>query len=217
MDKNKVISSIVAVLCVLFPILLFIVLCLVGTPTTNTSLIIMYIFITLCHVYITSDVVGLLYKFYEMPKPWQRFIPFVNELYIIDMKYRRIAWCALIMTIFFILLANLPFQIKSILGGNFIASGGFYCYLIALFAFFISQIFVSIGVFNTINEIAVEWERLAGCTLGFVGLFKIFSIIPIVRIYSLYSLRKPLDTLVTFNNKTITSSNQVRIIEEEEE
>ena len=44
-----------------------------------------------------------------------------------------------------------------------------------------------------------------------------FSILPVLRILSYYALRKPLDTLVAYNNLTVNSSNAVNIIAEDDD
>lgn len=217
MNRSKINGQIAIVLLLIIIPVLFISLTVFAKPNSSIMLNLVYIMILIAQIYFTSDVVGLLYKFYEMKKPWQRFIPVINEFYLLDIKYRRFAWITFFLSVILMLLANLPYQIKAIFGRQFMTTGSFYLFFIAFVIFLICQIIVGIGVMNSAKDISEEWERLSGCSLGMIGLYKLFSLIPVVRVFAFYGLRKPLDTLVTFNSKTVSSENNVRIEEEKEE
>lgn len=196
---------------------LFIFFVLMGSSSSNLMMQILYVALIVVQIYFTSDVVGLLYKFYEMKRPWQRFIPVINEFYLLDVKFRVAAWVSFIISMVLLLMAFAPYQVKIIFGAQFVASGGFYLFLISFVMLLICQLIVGVGIINSMKEIAEEWERISGCTLGLIGLYKVFAIIPVLRVFAFYGLRKPLDTLVTFNHKTVSTENNVRIAYEEED
>lgn len=217
MNRNKISGQIAIVILLIIIPVLFLSLTIFAKPNSPAMLNLMYIMIIVAQIYFTSDVVGLLYKFYEMKKPWQRFIPVINEFYLLDIKYRRFAWITFFVSVVLMVFANLPYQIKAIFGNQFITTGSFYLFFIAFCVFLICQVIVGIGIMNSAKDISEEWERLSGCSLGMIGMYKLFSLIPVVRVFAFYGLRKPLDTLVTFNSKTVNSENNVRIEEETEE
>lgn len=217
MNKDKVIAAVLSIGLLLAIFSLWFVFTKFEITDSVLTQRILFIAILACIIYFTSDVVGLLYTFYEMPRPWQRFVPVISEFYMLDMRYRKPAYITLALSCVALLFAAMPYQMKAIFGTQNIAAIGFYGYFMAFCIFFVCQLIVGIGLLQTTGDIAEEWEAHTGVTLGAISMYKIFAIFPIVRVFTFYGLRKPLDTLVTFRNQTVSTTQQVRIIEEDDE
>lgn len=188
-----------------------------GDSPTRVSLYITSIVIMLAGCFFTSDTIKLLYQFYEQKAPWQRFVPVINEFYAIDIKFKIVAYIFLVIGIVLTILGILPYNLKSIFGATFATEGSFFMLFAAFIVFTIMQLIVGFGTFLAIKDIKEEWMRLIGTDIGMIKLLGAFSIFPVLRILSYYALRKPLDTLVAFNNLTANSSNSVSIIAEDDE
>ena len=87
----------------------------------------------------------------------------------------------------------------------------------AFIVFTIMQFIVGIGTVLAIKDVKKDWTTLIGTDIGLIKLLGAFAIFPILRILSYYSLRKPLETLVAFNNLNASSSMAVHVISEEDE
>jgi len=188
-----------------------------GDSPTRVSLYITSIVIMAAGCFFTSDTIKLLYQFYEQKAPWQRFVPVINEFYAIDMKFRIAAYVFLVIGVVLTILGILPYNLKSIFGATFATEGSFFMLFAAFIVFAIMQIIVGVGTFLAIKDIKEEWTHLIGTDIGLIKILGIFSLLPVLRILSYYALRKPLDTLVAFNDLTVNSSNSVSIIAEDEE
>lgn len=188
-----------------------------GDSPTRVSLYITSIVIMGAGCFFTSDTIKLLYQFYEQKAPWQRFVPVINEFYAIDVKFKIAAYIFFAIGIVLTILGILPYNLKSIFGATFATEGSFFMLFTAFVVFAIMQLIVGIGTFLAIKDIKEEWMRLIGTDIGMIKLLGIFSLLPVLRILSYYALRKPLDTLVAFNDLTASSSNSVSIIAEDEE
>lgn len=188
-----------------------------GSSSTTVSLYITSAIIMLAGCFFTSDTIKLLYQFYEQKAPWQRFIPVINEFYAIDIKFRIVAYIFLFIGIALTILGILPYNIKSIFGATFATEGSYFMLFAAFIVFGIMQIIVGIGTFLAIKDVKSEWLSKIGTDIGMIKLLSAFSILPVLRILSYYSLRKPLDTLVAFNNMTASSSNAINIIAEDDD
>lgn len=189
----------------------------IGSSSTTISLYITSAIIMLAGCFFTSDTIKLLYRFYEQKAPWQRFVPVINEFYAIDQKFKVIAYILLFIGSILTIIGVLPYSIKSIFGDTFATEGSYYILIAAFVIFGIMQIIVGIGTFLAIKDVKEEWMKIIGTDIGLIKILGIFSLIPILRILSYYALRKPLDTLVAFNNMTMSSSNAVNIIAEDDD
>lgn len=189
----------------------------IGDSPTRISLYITSIVIMLAGCFFTSDTIKLLYKFYEQKAPWQRFIPVINEFHAIDMKFRIAAYIFLVIGTILTLIGILPYSIKSIFGDTFATEGSYFMLFVAFIIFVIMQIIVGIGTFLAIKDVKEEWMHLIGTDIGMIKILGAFSIFPVLRILSYYALRKPLDTLVAYNNLTVNSSNAINIISEDDD
>lgn len=217
MNKEKIKGSVAALVSLTVVVCLFFIFTILDSSKSDIMLTITYIGIIVVHVYFISDTVGLLYLFFELDKPWQRFIPVVNEFYAIDEKYKKSAYITLGISILSVIIATLPFSVKALISKSFATSGSFYFFFVAFVFFMITQLIVGIGLFFAINDINKEWERIVGEQLGALQIFKLFALIPILRIYAFYAMRKPLDTMVTFRRQTVSSIKEVQIISDEDE
>lgn len=194
----------------------FIGFTLLGSIFNTISIYISFAFIIFASIYFTSDTIGLLYKFYESPVPWQRFVPVINEFYILDRKYRNVCNVTTFIGTVFIAFGIMPYSIKKLFGNFFVLNSAFQCFFIGFFLFLIAQLTVGFGMLKTLKDIKELWEQIMKTDIGSIKYFGLFSFIPFVRIFTFYSLRKPLDTLVVFNSQSINSNNSVKIVDENE-
>ena len=188
-----------------------------GSSSSTISLYVTSILIIIAGCFFTSDTVKLLYKFYEQKAPWQRSIPVINEFYAIDIKLKVVAYIFFIIGVILTVIGFLPYSVKSIFGATFATEGSFYTLFGAFIIFSIMQIIVGIGTVLAIRDIKNEWATLIGTDIGMIKILGAFALFPILRILSYYAMRKPLDTLVAFNNLNASSANAASIILDEDE
>lgn len=159
---------------------------------------------------------GLLYEYCEVDEPKLSYIPCWGELYLMDSKYLKIGTPLYILAIVFFGLSRLPYSTVSFLGENVALSFPFYMIVLAMLMLFIIQIVKGIGILGCVKMVAGEWQSQMHGSLGFIKSFGWLGFIPFVRVMAVYGLNKPLSTLVTFSNTTISDNDDV-VLEEEED
>lgn len=184
-----------------------------ASVSTYISLALFVVVIT----YYTSDAVALMYDFYETDRPIGRFIPFICEFYLLDVKLRRICYSLTGLVIALVVLARLPYSVKAVFGESFALSSSFYLMFAALVILVILEITIGVGLISTIGDICNDWRRIVKTDVGSIKRLSIFAFIPFVRVFAIYALRKPLDTLVTFRNETYSSDAEVDVVSEDDD
>ena len=196
---------------------LFIGLVFLTGALAKISTYISLVALILVMTYYTADAVALMYDFYEANRPIARFIPFICELYLLDIKYRRACFGMLGASIVFVGLAWLPYSVKAMLGETFATSSAFYFMLIAIVVLVVMEIVIGVGIMSTVNDICKDWKRIVKTDVGSIRRLAPLAFIPFVRVFAIYALRKPLDTLVTFRNETYSSDAEVDVVADDED
>lgn len=160
---------------------------------------------------------GLLYKYYETSAPWYRFIPCFGELTLMDSKYLKIGTVFYIFAAIFFGLSRLPYDVMKVVGEGLVFSLPFYLTVLTFIAMLGVEIVKGIGMLNCMKIVSDEWEEKMHTSLGFIKSFAWLGFIPFVRVLTIYGLNKPLSTLVTFNDYTVSDSDDVVLDEEEGE
>lgn len=170
--------------------------------------------LVVCAGYV-SHVTGLLYDFYEVNRPLWRFIPCVGELALMTRKYMRIGiilYCVAIMLLGF---SVAPYSVTKLFGQGALQAIPFYMMLGSLFILLVLQIVKGIGMAQVFKDVEECWVEQVHTRLGLINKYKPLLFIPFVRMLGLYGLAKPLETLVTFNDRTINSETDLLVDDEE--
>lgn len=157
----------------------------------------------------------LLWDFYECEAPWYRFIPCYGELTIMDSKYRKIGTVLYIIALVFLGISALPYGILSSVVGSIAIDIPTYAMLLAFVFLGILQVVKGIGLIDCVNTIAGIWEERNHYSSGFIKRFSLLSFLPYVRVLAIYGLNKPLSTMVSFNNETVSGDDTVELVEED--
>lgn len=136
---------------------------------------------------------------------------------MMDVKFLKIGTPLYILALLFLGLSRLPYSVVSFLGQELALVFPFYATLIAFGFLGAIQIVKGIGILGCIKMVSDEWEDQMHGSLGFIKSFGWLGFIPFVRVMAVYGLNKPLSTLVTFNNTTISDNDDVVLEEEDEE
>lgn len=160
---------------------------------------------------------GLLYQFYEVSRPWYCFTPCYGELALMDSKFLKIGSIFYVVAILFLGLSRIPFVVLKGLGENLAISFPFYCTVVAFIALAGVQVVKGFGLVDCMKTVSSEWEEHMNTSLGFIKSFCWLGFIPFVRVIAIYAINKPLSTLVTFNEITVSDTTDVELAEEEAE
>lgn len=160
---------------------------------------------------------GLLYDYFEVSAPWYRWIPCYSELTLVDSKFLAIGSVFYVVAIIFLAISRIPYSVSKVLGDTVALSLPFYATVVALLFLLAVQIVKGIGILGCYKTLEVEWEEKMNTTLGFIKTFSWLGFIPFVRVLAVYGLNKPLSTLVTFNDITVSDSTDVELEEDDEE
>lgn len=164
----------------------------------------------------TGITCNLLYRYCETSPAWYAFVPCYGELAMMDSKFMRIGTPLYILVILFLGLSRVPYSMLSFLGQDLALVFPFYSTLIAFVLLGVIQVVKGIGILGCIKMVSDEWEDQMHGSLGFIKSFGWLGFVPFVRVIAVYGLNKPLSTLVTFNNTTISDNDDV-VLEEEDE
>lgn len=164
----------------------------------------------------TGITCNLLYRYCETRPAWYAFVPCYGELAMMDSKFMRIGTPLYILVILFLGLSRVPYSMLSFLGQDLALVFPFYSTLIAFVLLGVIQVVKGIGILGCIKMVSDEWEDQMHGSLGFIKSFGWLGFVPFVRVIAVYGLNKPLSTLVTFNNTTISDNDDV-VLEEEDE
>lgn len=164
----------------------------------------------------TGITCNLLYRYCETSPAWYAFVPCYGELAMMDSKFMRIGTPLYILVILFLGLSRVPYSMLSFLGQDLALVFPFYSTLIAFVFLGVIQVVKGIGILGCIKMVSDEWEDQMHGSLGFIKSFGWLGFVPFVRVIAVYGLNKPLSTLVTFNNTTISDNDDV-VLEEEDE
>lgn len=164
----------------------------------------------------TGITCNLLYRYCETSPAWYAFVPCYGELAMMDSKFMRIGTPLYILAILFLGLSRVPYSMLSFLGQDLALVFPFYSTLIAFVFLGVIQVVKGIGILGCIKMVSDEWEDQMHGSLGFIKSFGWLGFVPFVRVIAVYGLNKPLSTLVTFNNTTISDNDDV-VLEEEDE
>lgn len=158
----------------------------------------------------------LLYEYFEVKPPISRFIPCYGELTLMDNKFLKIGTVLYIVAIVFLAGTQIPYDVAKVLSDDIAFSLPFYCMVAALVVLLAIQIIKGIGFLGCVKTIVAEWDEHVGGSIGIIKTLAWLGFIPFVRVVALYALNKPLSTMVTFNDITV-STDEVEDLEEAEE
>ena len=159
---------------------------------------------------------NLLYDYYEVRRAWYAFIPCFGELCLMDEKFMKIGSVPYVLAVLCLGASQIPYSVFGFLGDKTAINMPLFFVLIAFVMLFIVQIVKGIGLIGCVKNVSDEWEEQIGGTIGFIKSFSWLGFIPFVRVMAIYGLNKPLSTLVTFNDITVSDNDDV-VLEEEEE
>lgn len=159
----------------------------------------------------------LLYEYFEVNPPFLRFIPCYGELTLMDNKFLKIGTIFYVIAILALLGTQIPFSVAKIISEDFAFSLPFYCMVVALVALLAVQIIKGIGFLDCVKTLVAEWDEHVGGSVGIIKNLAWLGFIPFVRVVAIYALNKPLSTMVTFNDITVSVDEAVELEEEEED
>lgn len=157
----------------------------------------------------------LLYEYFEVYPPWYRWVPCFSELTLMDSKYLKIGTVFYALAVIFLGISRIPYSVSKMLGETIALSLPFYATVVAMLMLFAVQIVKGIGLLGCYKTVGAEWKEKMETSLGFIKTFSLLGFIPFVRVLAVYGLNKPLSTLVTFNDITVSDSDEVALEEEE--
>lgn len=215
--KDTAVSKMVVLSVIAIVIVLFILFAFASKYLYTLSPILVLGIFAIFFVYYTSDTVSLLYDFYDADRPFARYIPVVCELFLLDIKYRKLAATSYIAAVIAFVLSKLPYNVKAIFGSTFATNISFYLLLLMFIFLIVAQILIGMGMIATINDIRDDWFRIVKTDIGAISKFGFFCFIPLFRFYTIFALRKPLDTLVRFQQRTVNNdgANEVFLSDED--
>lgn len=159
-----------------------------------------------CDIY-SNHVGALLYDFYEGHKPFWSWIPCIGEVAILPVTYSRILIPLYPLAIFFGLLAFAPYSIIKVFGEWAIQSVPFWATIITLIIMFSIQIIKGIGLCVLFTDVEECWSEKVHTGVGAIAKLRPLLFFPFIRAIGLYGLAKPLETLVTFNQQTVSDQD----------
>lgn len=175
------------------------------------------IFITLAMAIYSATTSKLLYNFYEIDAPWYSWIPCFGELTLMDKKFLKVGVILYVGACVAGLMCLIPYTAFGFVSTQLAINLPFYFMVIAI-AFLVGvQIVKGIGLIDCNKSIREEWEERNHTGTGIIGHFSFLGFIPYVRVLAIYGLNKPLGTMVTFQHETISASNDVELVEEEDD
>lgn len=191
---------------------LIFVLAIMGTSilTQVAPYLIIVVMAVIMTVY-SGYTASLLYTYFEVDRPWYRWIPCFGELTLIDSKFVKIGGILYIVVLCSLGIGNLPYSITQNIGETLALNLPFYMMIVTFVAIIGIQVVKGIGLLNCIKVVSSEWEEKVGTSVGFIKSFAWAGFIPFVRVLAIYALNKPLSTLVTFNNTTVSDTNDVEL------
>lgn len=197
-----------AIIAVLFgvPLLFFASSYGLGVLADRVPLAMVGIIVVICTAY-SAHTSYLLYTYYEVDAPLARFIPCLGEVTLVDKKFWMPLYGLYGIAVIAAIIAFLPYSVASVLGDWFVENHVFIFMAIALVVLLIIQIVKGIGLVGCINDISDDWETQTRSDVGFIKRFSLLSFIPFVRVVALYGMNKPLDTMVTFMNVTVSDAD----------
>lgn len=197
-----------AIIAVLFgvPILFFASSYGLGILAEKIPAAMVGIIVLVCTAY-SARTSGLLYTYYEVQAPLLRFVPCLGEVTLVDRKFWKILYGLYGVAVVFAGIAFLPYKIASVFGSWFAENHTFIFMIIAMVILAVIQVIKGIGIVGCINDIAADWEAQTRSDVGFIKKFSLLSFIPFVRVVALYGMNKPLDTMVTFMNVTVSDAD----------
>lgn len=208
----------VGVLLVVIGVPLLFVLGSVGTSwlAEKAPYVLLGVIVVFAAIYsgITS---GLLWDFFEEDAPWYRWVPCFGELTIMDSKYLKVGGILYIVALAFFALGRIPYQLVSFLGNKTALNFPFYMTVVAFLVLAAIQVIKGIGIVGCTKTISSVWEERNHTDAGFIKRFSFLGFLPFVRIVAIYALNKPLTTMVTFNEETISDNDDVVLREEGED
>lgn len=216
--KNNNFGMSIGILLVIIGIPLLFVLSSMGTSwLATTAPYVMVAVIAVFAAIYTGMTSSLLWDFYEEQAPWYRWVPCFGELTIMDSKFLKIGGILYIPALVCLGLSQLPYSVLSFMGETIALNFPFYMMVLAFIFLGIIQIVKGIGIMDCTKTIASIWEERNSTSSGFIKRFGFLGFIPFVRVVAVYALNKPLTTMVTFNEETISDDDDVELSEEDEE
>lgn len=149
----------------------------------------------------------LLYEYYEVQPPLLRFVPCLCEVTLMDRKFWIPCYGLYAGVVVTGLIAFLPYSIAKVLGNWFVENHTFVFGLIAFLILAVIQVVKGIGLTGCINDVAADWNEQTRSEVGLIKRFSPLAFIPFVRVIALYALNKPLDTMVTFMDVTVSDAD----------
>lgn len=159
----------------------------------------------------------LMYQFYEVQPPIMRFVPCLCETTLIDLKYHLPCYILYALAIIFAVCSQLPYSVLKVLGDGIALNAGFYFTVVAILMLSVIQIIKGIGLMSTMKDISDEWQKQVHADVGALNKLIPLGFLPFVRVIALYSLNKPLSTMVSFMEVTVSDASDDDSFEEEEE
>lgn len=207
-----------AILCVIFGIPLLFVLSSWGLSQLYDAVpyAIVLVLLVLCTVY-SARIARLMYTYYEVDAPVIRFVPVIGEVCLLDIKYHLPCYIGYAISVLFLVLSLLPYDVLKIFGTGFATNASFYLMLVAIVVALVVQIIIGVGLMHTMKDIAEDWKKQVHADVGAISKFSFFGFIPFVRVIALYALDKPLSTMVDFMGVTSEDAEEDDGFVEEEE
>lgn len=207
-----------AILCVIFGIPLLFVLSSWGLSQLYDAVpyAIVLVLLVLCTVY-SARIARLMYTYYEVDAPVIRFVPVIGEVCLLDIKYHLPCYIGYAISVLFLVLSLLPYDVLKIFGTGFATNASFYLMLVAIVVALAVQIIIGVGLMHTMKDIAEDWKKQVHADVGAISKFSFFGFIPFVRVIALYALDKPLSTMVDFMGVTSEDAEEDDGFIEEEE
>lgn len=176
---------------------------------------IIFVVIIVSTIY-TAHTVKLMYDYYTADASVLRFVPFICDIQLLDLKYRKPCYILYCVAVVSGVAALLPYDIISLFGSGFAFAGPFYLMLLAIIALLAVQIIKGVGIISCLKDISDDWYRMTHTTIGATDKLAFLGFIPFVRTIALYSLNKPLSTMVEFMGVNVNTAEDDDDFEEDE-
>ena len=160
---------------------------------------------------------ALLYDYFEVQSPIWRWIPCIGELSLMDSKFVKFGVLFYALAAVFFGISNLPYSILRNFGEGVALDLPFYMMVLTFAMLGAVQIVKGIGLLGCMKTVSAEWDEKVGTSLGLIKSFAWLGFIPFVRVMAVYALNKPLSTLVTFNDMTVSDTDDVKLEEVEDD
>lgn len=205
----------IGILLVIIGVPALFALSVVGTNwLSDVAPYILVVLIAILAAVYTGMTSTLLWNFFEESGPWYRWVPCFGELTLMDNKFLHIGGIAYIPAVLCLACSQLPYAITSVLPQSIALNYPFYMMALALICLLVIQVIKGIGIMDVTKTIAELWEERNGTSAGFIKRFGFLGFIPFVRVVAVYALNKPLTTMVTFNDETISDSGDIELEED---